>query len=535
MIKKVLILSMSLVFLFSSCATMLNGKYQKIEIKKVSSSDKILIDGKAPKIKDNKYLFERNQAPKQITIQSEGFKDKNIAIMQYKKSPLFILSIIPFGLVFMLPPVLDVGEHSWDYDKTPITYTKTPSVEKRKADQKNITVNKVSVDLDEKNMKYRYFYSYKTYKYTKNSTMAQRSNYSGDKIKIEDTQFSSSLNEVLKDKGYIDTSHTVLKNSYLNKLSVNANIKEYTINQVDNNIDLVMTSKQTQPNAYIFNSRLGGLIYLDVSITWEILDYYDKPIFTTETNCRSDQFAIKSYKKDSEEVIDKALKDVMEASLAKFINSEKTKEYLNDTSTTDFEKSFEVINIHDSESHVSDLSQAIASSVTIKVQEGHGSGFFISKDGYIITNYHVVADTGEIKVVLNDKSIHNAKIERISKIYDLALLKIDTDKEFIPFKISTDKDIKVATEVYAIGTPTGEDLSQTLSKGIISGIRDRNDSRLIQTDASVNGGNSGGPMVTKDGTVIGVVSSKLKGFGIEGVGFGIPAYEIIDRLKLVIQ
>lgn len=87
-----------------------------------------------------------------------------------------------------------------------------------------------------------------------------------------------------------------------------------------------------------------------------------------------------------------------------------------------------------------------------------------------------------------------------------------------------------------MGTPTAEDLSQTISKGIISGIRKTDgDKKLIQTDASINAGNSGGAIIDKDGLVIGVVSSKLKGFGIEGVAFGIPSYEIFERLKINIK
>jgi S1-C subfamily serine protease len=177
------------------------------------------------------------------------------------------------------------------------------------------------------------------------------------------------------------------------------------------------------------------------------------------------------------------------------------------------------------------LPKSIKSTVTIKSKDAFGSGFIISNDGYIITNYHVVSEPENLRVRLNNEKEYDADIIRVSKIYDLALIKIEAN-DLIPFSINNSKEIEVATEIYAVGTPTAEDLSQTISKGIISGIRKSGDSKLIQTDASVNSGNSGGPIIDKNGVVLGVVSSKLKGFGVEGVAFGIPAYEVLDRLKL---
>ena len=213
------------------------------------------------------------------------------------------------------------------------------------------------------------------------------------------------------------------------------------------------------------------------------------------------------------------------------MKTEKVKDLFYDKSEADKEKSFEEIYIKNPADYVDNLNKAVQSTLTIKTKDKFGSGFVISEDGYIITNYHVVSDTSDLKVVLNDNSEHNAEVIRVSKIYDMALLKIDADG-LVPFKINDSEYIEIASEVYAVGTPSAEDLSQTISQGIVSGVRDFNDSKLIQTDASVNNGNSGGPLVLKDGMVIGIVSAKLKGFGVEGVAFGIPAYEIFDRLKI---
>ena len=113
--KNKIILFVVVAMLLYSCASILNGKYQKITINK-EDSDQILIDGEIPKEKNGKYLIRRDLIPKQITVKSEGFKDENRVIMQYKKSPINILSWIPFGIL-IYPPFGDVGRKSWNYDK----------------------------------------------------------------------------------------------------------------------------------------------------------------------------------------------------------------------------------------------------------------------------------------------------------------------------------------------------------------------------------------------------------------------------------
>jgi S1-C subfamily serine protease len=144
----------------------------------------------------------------------------------------------------------------------------------------------------------------------------------------------------------------------------------------------------------------------------------------------------------------------------------------------------------------------------------------------------VIALAENIKIVMNDKTEYDVEVIRVSKIHDLVLLKIEKP-DAVPFKISESKEIEIASDIFAVGSPRAEDLSQSVSKGIISGKRQTDQGfYLMQIDASVNSGNSGGAIVSQEGLVLGVVSSKLFGFGIEGIGFGIPAYEILDRLKL---
>ena len=342
-------------------------------------------------------------------------------------------------------------------------------------------------------------------------------------IVIDNTIYSYTLNNLLIENGYIDTNNSLFNEDYLNVLSVNARIEKV-------NIKIVHRTTSMQNN----NVPSNGKIAFDVTINWEILDFYEKPIYNQTTNSTSDDFAVLDFHNCKTSTF-KGVKSAIENGFIHFINSEKVNFLLYDKSEIQVEDSIELITIPVSKVYASNLPQAIKSSVTVKTSEGHGSGFFISENGYILTNYHVVSDTTEIKIVLDNGEIYKPEIIRLSKIHDLALLKIEIDS-LIPIKLNHNENIQIASEVYAVGTPTSERLSQSISQGIISALRKRkNGNTLIQTDASVNGGNSGGALVIKEGIAIGIVTSKLEGIGIEGVAFAIPTNEIFDKLNIIIK
>ncbi len=165
-------------------------------------------------------------------------------------------------------------------------------------------------------------------------------------------------------------------------------------------------------------------------------------------------------------------------------------------------------------------------------EQSLGSGFIISKDGYIVTNNHVVKDADQIKVILSDSTEYDAKVVGTDSMTDLALIKIDA-KNLHALKFGKSSDAKVGSWVVAIGSPFG--LEQTVTAGIISakgrilGSGPYDD--FIQTDASINPGNSGGPLLNLDGDVIGINTAIIKSG--QGIGFAIPsdlATGIIDQL-----
>ncbi len=166
-----------------------------------------------------------------------------------------------------------------------------------------------------------------------------------------------------------------------------------------------------------------------------------------------------------------------------------------------------------------------------------GSGFIFSKDGIIVTNYHVIKGSKEITVTLNDGDKYQGKILGIDKKSDLALLKIDTKKELKPLKLGDSNKVRIGDWIIIIGNPYG--LGQSASIGIVSAksrnLRNGHLEEFIQTDAAINTGNSGGPMLNLDGEVIGISTIILSPTGGNvGIGFATPASRatrIIKELK----
>ena len=187
-------------------------------------------------------------------------------------------------------------------------------------------------------------------------------------------------------------------------------------------------------------------------------------------------------------------------------------------------------------------------------QGGLGSGFFISSDGYILTNNHVVRDADEITIVLPDRRIFtDVKIIGADPLTDVALLKV-SEKDLPYVTMGNSDDLKIGEWVLAIGSPFSPILSSTVTAGIVSGtgrnlniIEDgqviRDDGRtssysienFIQTDAAINRGNSGGPLVNIKGEVVGINTAILSQTGnYEGYGFSIPikiAEKVMNELK----
>ncbi|MDD6483788.1 MAG: trypsin-like peptidase domain-containing protein [Clostridiales bacterium] len=172
------------------------------------------------------------------------------------------------------------------------------------------------------------------------------------------------------------------------------------------------------------------------------------------------------------------------------------------------------------------------------VEQGSGSGIIISNDGYIVTNQHVIDGATEISVILNTGDETNATLVGQDSKTDLAVLKIETDTELTPAVLGDSSAVEVGELAVAIGNPMGMEFSGSVTAGIISAVNrtitiEDKTYNLLQTDAAINSGNSGGALINQYGEVIGINSVKLSSTGVEGMGFAIAISEakpIIDDL-----
>ncbi len=174
-----------------------------------------------------------------------------------------------------------------------------------------------------------------------------------------------------------------------------------------------------------------------------------------------------------------------------------------------------------------------------------GSGFIISQDGYIVTNYHVIEDASAIKVTLYDGTSYPATLVGGDEENDIAVLKIEATG-LTPVVIGSSDELVVGEPVYAIGNPLGE-LTFSLTGGYVSALNrnvtmsDGRRMNYIQTDTAINSGNSGGALFNQYGQVVGIVSAKLSSSGssteasVEGIGFAIPIDDVKDMITDLIQ
>ena len=172
-----------------------------------------------------------------------------------------------------------------------------------------------------------------------------------------------------------------------------------------------------------------------------------------------------------------------------------------------------------------------------------GSGFILSEDGYVVTNFHVVEGASSVKVVLYDEKSHAAELVGYDKTNDLAVLKVDA-QDLDPVELGSSDGLIVGDQVVAIGNPLGE-LTATLTVGYVSAKERTIDTdgtviNMIQTDAAINSGNSGGPLFNMKGQVVGITTAKYSGSSssgatIEGIGFAIPMDDVTKSLDELIQ
>ncbi len=160
--------------------------------------------------------------------------------------------------------------------------------------------------------------------------------------------------------------------------------------------------------------------------------------------------------------------------------------------------------------------------VTVETSDGIGSGFFVSRE-LLLTNAHVVRGSAAVLLKSTGARQRTARVKSVSESIDLAVLSVDIvdlDQPYLP--LATPSDVHVGAEVIAIGSPLG--LQNTVTRGIVSAVRDVRGVRLVQTDAAINPGNSGGPLLDRYGLVVGINTWKIAGDGTQSLGFAVSTF-----------
>lgn len=172
--------------------------------------------------------------------------------------------------------------------------------------------------------------------------------------------------------------------------------------------------------------------------------------------------------------------------------------------------------------------------------EGTGSGIIITGDGYIVTNYHVIEGATAVSVTLNTGSEYEAKVIGADSRTDLAVLKISPNEQLTVAELGDSSTVEVGERAIAIGNPLGMEFFGSTTQGIISAKNrtitvDNKTMSVLQTDAAINEGNSGGALVNAYGKVIGINAVKISSSTVEGMGFAIPISEAKPILTDLIE
>lgn len=255
-------------------------------------------------------------------------------------------------------------------------------------------------------------------------------------------------------------------------------------------------------------------------IDYTLLDVYLNPIHTERIEVSSSDFQSRIQPVYIVEPIKKGLSLFLSnSSIQSMINGERETVQGNDK--------YQMKQI----SKGSRIEEVAKSVFTLKTPSGHGSACLVSIDGYIVTNYHVIKNETDILIFVEEEDSLTAEIIKVSPEVDLALLKVNRKFDHC-LTFTTNHTPSIGTEIYVVGTPIDPKLHQSVTKGIVSSVPKIKDRYYYQTDAKVNGGNSGGAMINTAGELIGIVNAKIVGISVEGIGFAIPIWIAIEILNL---
>lgn len=531
----------------TSCTSFLLPDTQSVVIVTDSDSSKVLISdkeiGKGKKINTT----INRMGIQEVVLQTPGFKDEHHLLLPEKRDPLFYpVAILDLPLVLFNWENVIRSPESMLYAKE-IHLAHQVFFEKRSTEQRYVNIEKVKVDIKnfeediqfyflphEKNIEPRLLQEKQLRitqkqeaKRLEEERLAQMSKKKRRRIDYaatlekdderkslfaENTIFTEDLFEVLLQSGFIDTVNRVFQ---------------------DNNNTIFLEAKITEIDEFFIYEGLQNYRKLGVKVVWTNFNTFDEVIDSLETYCFSDPFV------NEQNVSPDYIGMLNDALAQSYFELRQTPSFQQKLPVQkNFTSQEPLLTLNKPVHLVKELSDASLAAVIIKRADGgHGSGFAITEDGYILTNYHVIAGKTQdkqssIKVILSNGITVDAEIVRFNRAQDVALLKVAYTFEKA-FLLSDTKSFKNLSEVYTIGAPKSIELGQSVSIGLISNERITNNNNLLQLNININGGNSGGPLFEKNGTLQGVIQSKLVGKDTEGVGFAIPSYLVSSYLNIL--
>ena len=181
------------------------------------------------------------------------------------------------------------------------------------------------------------------------------------------------------------------------------------------------------------------------------------------------------------------------------------------------------------------LKRTIVGVAQINTPKGKGTGFLVDGSGLVLTNRHVVGRFSNVDVQFNSGKTYKAAVIGRTADLDVALLQLQRkpSRGINPLPLYVQKDASVGTDAIVIGNPMG--LRATTTRGIVSAVRNEDGAAKLQIDAPINAGNSGGPIVNYNGEAVGIVTSKMVGLSIEGIGFGISTASALESLNVQVS
>lgn len=268
-------------------------------------------------------------------------------------------------------------------------------------------------------------------------------------------------------------------------------------------------------------SRSKGHCFLEVE--WQVFSKLTRKVVLTHTT----EGSIKQ-EKATKYGADDALGDAFSIAVRNLLAYQKFFELMTKEESNKMEGKRAPVKLNNQLSKELDLTNISSSVVSVLAGNSHGSGFIVSKDGYVLTNQHVIGDSKIVRLKFQSGLEINADVVSINRGRDIALLKAGHDGSTpLPFKPQIPS---LGDTVYAIGTPKDLKLGQTVTKGTVSGFRTISGFNFIQSDAAVNPGNSGGPLIDDKGNVIGI--AVLKKANAESLGFFIPIADALRDLEI---